>query len=77
MSGLPSWDLGERERERKKGRHAWSVFLAAAAVEEGRKEEEEVRLCMAMYLPGLYSSAVIFEVFAWIPSRRMEVYNKP
>lgn len=49
MSGLPSWDLGERERE-KKGTHAWSVFLAAAAaaVEEGRKEE--VRLCMEMYL---------------------------
>lgn len=54
MSGLPGWDLGERERGGKK-RHACllvsSVFLAAAAaaVEEGRKEEE-VRLCMAMYL---------------------------
>lgn len=48
MSGLPSWDLGERERG-KKDTHAWSVFLAAADVEEGRKEEE-VRLCMAMYM---------------------------
>lgn len=27
-------------------------------------------------VPDLYSSTVIFEVFAWIPSRRMEVYNK-
>lgn len=35
---------------------------------EGRKEEE--RLCIAIYLPGLYSSTVIFEVFAleWIES---------
>lgn len=24
---------------------------------------------------GLYSSTVVFEVFAWIPSRRMEVYD--
>lgn len=39
MSGLPSWDLGQREKEKKKGTHAWSVFLAAAAaaVEEGRR----------------------------------------
>lgn len=28
-------------------------------------------------VPDLYSSTVIFEVFAWIPNRRMEVYNKP
>lgn len=28
-------------------------------------------------VPDLYSSTVIFEVFAWIPSRRTEVYNKP
>lgn len=25
----------------------------------------------------LCSSTVVFQVFAWIPSRRMEVYNKP
>lgn len=28
-------------------------------------------------VPDLYSSRVVFEVFAWIPSRRIEVYNKP
>lgn len=27
-------------------------------------------------IPDLYSSTVVFEVFAWIPSRRMEVYDK-
>lgn len=26
-------------------------------------------------VPDLYSSRVVFEVFAWVPSRRMEVYN--
>lgn len=27
-------------------------------------------------VPDLYSRTVVFEIFAWIPSRRMEVYNK-
>lgn len=59
------------EREKKKG-HACllvsSVFLAAAAaVEEGRKEGGGEVVYGDVH--DLYSSRVIFEVFAWIPSR--------
>lgn len=61
MSGLPCWDLGGRERKKK----ARMLLLLLLWRKEGGGG-------VVVYgdIPDLYSSTVIlFEVFAWIPSR--------
>lgn len=66
MSGLPSWDLGERERKKRArmlGRFFLLLLLLLWRKKGGGGE--------VVYgdVPDLYSSRVVFEVFAWIPSR--------
>lgn len=66
MSGLPSWDLGEREG---KQRHACLVGFSCCCCCCGGRKEGGGEVVYGD-VPDLYSSRVIFEVFAleWIES---------